>query len=212
MATKSKTFSFLGKPSFTYVDPSSAKYRSRFSLKIFRWSDGDSYGTKIKRLATENKPDIYSNSNPDQTNIILSNMLSSSSDTVFLYEEKLVGDLLHRKNEINLLDEFKSFLDRKGRIEIVIDHGALIKNEIEEELKSLPNGVSLFVLNGETIKDKFPVGDIPYFAVGDKKSYRIENKKGDKERQAYGSFNDNKMSDELYKLFEVLKEHSTRRF
>lgn len=214
MTIFSKFFSSKGKrDGFILVDPKSTRFKDRFKYKVLKDPERDSYAQNIKTLAKKQKSDLYSNNNLDHTNIILSNMLSSSKKVLCLYEEQLNGDLLGRKNEIDLLSEFKKFLKKNGRIEIIIDadkgnSNLKKKNEIIERLKSLPSGLSLYQLNSQTINNKTSISEIPYFAIGDDLSYRIEDKNSPYKRQAFGSFSDREMSGELNDIFDSLKQSS----
>lgn len=196
------------------INPEEGKFKNRVRFQFKEFFDEPPYLEKMVKLSEKDVDEIYYNNNPDHTNIILSLMMkkSDNNDTLVLYEGGISGDLLNRKNEIDLLSEFKAFTTEKhGTVEIIIDNGGEKKLDVIDQLTSaLGDKVKLFELKkAVNLKNGKRIVTMPHFAAN-KKAYRLENHKytSATEREATGNFNNPNAANTLKNIFEDMKANS----
>lgn len=190
------------------------KFRQKKSSKnaVVNYNE---YKKKVEKAAKENSPEVITNGTAEHTNVLLSNTLSQGRESVLIYDRDISGDLLEKEGDIDLFNDFKKFLDgdSKRTIQIIIDPGEKVKEELISKLKNLVKDekrIQIFKLNAEALSEKNQdLNDIPYFFVGDEEKYRIEPKtRFTQSRKAFASMHNEILGKSLTRLFNNLRKVS----
>ena len=167
------------------------------------------YQKAVENLAINNSDLVFNNSSPLHASIVLSTMIRHSESEFRIYDDNLSGDIADLNEEFytNLDDFIKS----NKILKIVIDsnHNDYKETRIYKQLidykNKFPQNVFIKISNDsfkETIKKVFDKN--VNFAIGDKKSFRIEDilqvEKG--LRKAICCFNNPKVSEKLVASFD----------
>jgi hypothetical protein len=164
------------------------------------------YRSFIENLADNKESMAYANSGPEHAAIIFSNIFRTSRKEVCIYAGNLASGISSRPE---YLEELKCFLDRKGKLQIILQSLDQTKNP---ELFNLLSQYAFFDKDQISLYETTAIveGDENkpiHFCTGDDLMYRMEN---DTEMfQASGSFNDPQWVTSLKNLFGKLKNVST---
>lgn len=171
------------------------------------------YSSDLENLAKHNSSDIFPNKDHKHASIVLSKILQHSKNDFILFDDDLKGDIVKHNEVESFKDSLSSFVNRGGNLKFAIsdrnpndDVGLTSFLETIQEL--FPKHVSIKLA---TPKFKNAMKEIYNekinFAIGDKNKFRLElfgNTSVDsKTREAKGSFNNEKVVDELLKVFNA---------
>ena len=165
--------------------------------------DLDNYRKSIEILAKTESKLIFKNSNSQHASIVLSNLINTSKDNVFIYDNDLSGDIGGHSEE--LLTSIIEFVKSKRILKIVINELGgenYFQDRLLELKERFANFLNISIASEafkQSIKKQFGV-DLN-FAVGDKSKFRIEHD-ANGERKAFCSFNNTEYSKMINQLFE----------
>ncbi|OFX38378.1 MAG: hypothetical protein A2X08_16355 [Bacteroidetes bacterium GWA2_32_17] len=166
------------------------------------------YSIAVENLAFFNSEHIFRNSSRNHAAIVVSTMLKYSKDEFRIYDNNLSGDIADKFYQFYI--NLNKFVEIGKFIKIVVDDISDFNCEIYKKLKVLhsthPNKVFL-AISDKIFRDnifKLYKSNLN-FAIGDKKSFRLEeinvNKKIE-ERKAFCCFNNDKYPNQLINIFD----------
>lgn len=162
----------------------------------------EEYKKYILDTANNGTYSVFYNSSKEHASIVMGTIFKSAQNNVRIWAGKLNGDV---SSDDYYLSELKNFLERGGKVKIILDESS---DEINLKLKNI---LALYqFLTPESIEIKTTdvrvglTGDIDYkhvhFTIGDDRMYRLElfpNK-----YTAKGNFNDAKTSSDFIRVFD----------
>ena len=164
------------------------------------------YAKAVEVLAKSKSEFVFPNSSPDHAAIVISMMMKYSCDEVSIYDDCLNGDVTDKNPDL-FFNSLAYFLSKGNKLNISVRDEHSIKRShdlcvrLKEYAEQYPNKIEIRKAN-----DKFKKSIITHFkkdinfAVGDKKSYRLEIASDG--RKAECSFNRPDYAKKLYSIFK----------
>ncbi len=167
------------------------------------------YQEYVEYMAKNNVDFLFGNSSSVHAAIVMSTMLKYAERRVLLYVKNLDGSVFDKNTDFE--KELENFLDRNGRITIIVEEDKEYKDsKIYTKLEAinkrkLPNFLIKKDNSSRTFKTK--VKEIltdkelngAFYMVADNKAYRLET--DSKEHIAYCNFNDVERAGKLSNVF-----------
>lgn len=179
-------------------------------MEIFKNIKVNDYKKAVENLAINNSELIFNNSSPVHASIVLSSMIKHSDSEFRIYDDNLSGDIADLNEDF--YTNLSEFIESNKTLKIVIDsnHDDYKDTKIYKQLisykNSHPQNVFIKISNDsfkETINKVFDKN--VNFAIGDKKSFRIEDIMQTETglRKAICCFNNSSMSKKLVSSFDL---------
>lgn len=169
------------------------------------------YASTLENLARHNCSDTFPNKNHEHASIVLSKILKYSKKDFILFDDDLKGDIVKHDEVVSFKDSLISFVTRGGNLKIAIsdrnpDDDVKLTSLLKKIQELYPKRVSIKLATSEfknAMKEIY--NEKINFAIGDKNKFRLElfgnTSVDNKTREAKGSFNNEKVVDELLKVF-----------
>ncbi|MDP1675922.1 MAG: hypothetical protein Q8L88_03575 [Bacteroidota bacterium] len=156
----------------------------------------------IKNLAENKLPTIFYNSGPEHASIVMSNIFQNSKDMIRIFAGNFSGEVSQNERYIESL---KSYLNRKGKVHILLDEYTEDKKPHLFDLLSTysffnPENIEIKKTNTHVVEEK--TKKKIHFTTGDNCMFRLEE---DTDKfLAKGSFNNLELTDKLIKYFDQI--------
>ncbi len=171
------------------------------------------YSSALDNLAKHNSSDIFPNRDHRHASIVLSKILKYSKKDFILFDDDLKGDIVKYDEVESFKDSLIGFVSRGGTVKIVLSD----RNQNDDKgltdfiklIQQLFSGQVYIKLASSNFKEamKKIYNEKINFAIGDKNKFRLElfgdAPIDDKTRKANGSFNNEKVVEELAKVFNA---------
>jgi hypothetical protein len=173
-----------------------------------------SFKERVDVMGITRQPVDENNDSHEHANLVLAKMLNLGDPQFLMFDRDLSGDLLDRKDGVNLYQEIEGYLQTGKEIQIIIP--AAGKEGSNENVISRLHELSkkyklqLFEVSNESLKRIFKDDGkfVPFFAVSGV-SYREETDFKLNDRRAKFSFNNVTTSARLTSLFSEIRNLST---
>lgn len=167
------------------------------------------YQEYVEYMAKNKVDFLFGNSSSAHAAIVMSTMLKYAEKRVLLYIRNLDGSVFDANANFEL--ELERFLDRNGRVTIIVEEGVEHKqSRIFNKLKEINDRKkSNFLIKKDDPNHTFqkkvkeiltdPEINRAFYMVADDKAYRLETDNA--EHKAYCNFNDTERASKLSKVF-----------